>query len=417
MKRHSKSWQECTRLWAAPVGLPSSKKTPMMAAAAKPLRKLDREMLRHFQFEQKLHKDRSAEERKGVEPPLQKRLCLEDTTIEAAQEVLVGSPGGVLLFQDELSGFFGAMDKYAGSRGAAKDRAFWLQSWSGGYYGLNRVGRGACIIPNLSISLLGGIQPDVIRKIAAESHDDGFLARMLPIMVRPAVVGRDAPAPPVAEEYGKLVERLTELAPPPAADAFEGFGGNTISLRFDEGARKLREELERKHLALAQQFEVMNKKLAAAFGKYDGYFGRLCLIWHCVEHAHETALPREVTEDTARRVADFMDRLLRPHALAFYGGVLGLADDHDRLAAVAGYILAHRLEKVTNRDVQRGDRSMRRLTRRETDEVFEHSRRWDGSCARRDHDKGPTGSSTPRSTFASPSAPRRRLHGAGPPES
>jgi hypothetical protein len=371
MKRHSEFWQECGRLWAAIVGLPSFKKTPTMTAAARPLRKRDHEMLRQFQFEQKKYKDLSNEERKGVEPTLQRRQCLEDTTIEAAQEVLIGSPNGVLLYQDELSGFFGAMDKYAGSRGAAKDRSFWLQSWTGGPYGLNRVGRGVSFIPNLSVSLLGGIQPDVIRRIAAESHDDGFLARMLPIMVRPAVVGRDAPAPPVAEEYGKLVERLTKLAPPSAADPFEAHACTTISLKFDEGAQELREELERKHLALAQQFEVINKKLAAAIGKYDGYFGRLCLIWHCVEHAHDEALPRVVTEDTARQVADFMHHFLRPHALAFYCGVLGLADDHDRLAAVAGYILAHRLEKVTNRDVHRGDRSMRRLTRRETDEVFE----------------------------------------------
>jgi Protein of unknown function (DUF3987) len=296
---------------------------------------------------------------------------LEDTTIEAAQEVLMGSSSGVLLYQDELSGFFGAMDKYAGSRGAAKDRSFWLQSWSGGAYGLNRVSRGASIIPNLSISLLGGIQPDVIRKIAAECHDDGFLARMLPIVLRPAEVGKDAPMPPVAETYGELVERLTELAPPQTADPYEKFAGTPIFLKFDSGAQKLREQLERKHLALAQLFEVVNKKLAAAIGKYDGYFGRLCLIWHCIEHAHDEGMPREVTEDTARRVADFVDRFLRPHALAFYCGVLGLADDHDRLTAVAGYILAHRLEKVTNRDVQRGDRSMRRLTRRETDEVFE----------------------------------------------
>jgi Protein of unknown function (DUF3987) len=276
----------------------------------------------------------------------------------------------VLLFQDELSGFFGAMDKYAGSRGAAKDRSFWLQSWNGGRYGLNRVGRGVSIIPNLSISLLGGIQPDVIRRIAAESHDDGFLARLLPIMVRPAVVGRDAPAPPVAENYGELVQRLTELAPP-AADPFESIAGTTISLKFDQGARELREELEGKHLAWAQLFEVINKKLAAAIGKYDGYFGRLCVIWHCIEHAHDEALPEVVTEGTARRVADFMRRFLLPHAVAFYCGVLGLADGHDRLAAVAGHILARRLEKVTNRDIHHGDRTMRGLTRRETDEVFE----------------------------------------------
>ncbi|MFO7853950.1 MAG: hypothetical protein R6V44_01765 [Paracoccaceae bacterium] len=49
------------------------------------------------------------------------------------------------------------------------------------------------------------------------------------------------------------------------------------------------------------------------------------------------------------------------HAVAFYAGALGLSDDHDQLSAIAGYILAHRLETVTNRDVQRGDRTMRAL--------------------------------------------------------
>lgn len=47
--------------------------------------------------------------------------------------------------------------------------------------------------------------------------------------------------------------------------------------------------------------------------------------------------------------------------MAFYSGVLGLSDDHDRLASIAGYILSHKLNYVKNRDVQRGDRTMRGL--------------------------------------------------------
>jgi hypothetical protein len=61
---------------------------------------------------------------------------------------------------------------------------------------------------------------------------------------------------------------------------------------------------------------------------------------------------------------------LLPHAIAFYAGVLGLSDDHDRLTAVAGYILARKLEWITNRDVQRGDRTMRGLQRVEIENIF-----------------------------------------------
>src|SRR5262249_57512487 len=107
---------------------------------------------------------------------------MEDTTIEAAQEVLKDSPDGVLCLQDELSGWFGSMEKYSGNRGGMKDRGFWLQAWNGGQYVLNRVGRGAGLIPNLSVSMLGGIQPDLIRKIAENTHDTSLLPLRTPLV-------------------------------------------------------------------------------------------------------------------------------------------------------------------------------------------------------------------------------------------
>ena len=82
-------------------------------------------------------------------------------------------------------------------------------------------------------------------------------------------------------------------------------------------------------------------------------------------------MPIHITTGTAERVARFMHEFLLPHALAFYSGVLALADDHDRLSAVAGYILARKMERITTRDVARGDRTMRRLTRQDTNATFE----------------------------------------------
>ena len=140
-------------------------------------------------------------------------------------------------------------------------------------------------------------------------------------------------------------------------------------LRFDDGAQAYRQELERKHLKL-QDCESINRKLASHIGKYDGIFARLCVIWHCVEAPHG-ALPAVISEATARRAGAFLHGFLLPHALAFYAGTLGLSNDHDRLEAVAGYILAHKLERVTNRDVQRGDWTMRKLDRQGIEAVLD----------------------------------------------
>ena len=104
------------------MGLPSTKKSPIISATIKPLARLDAELLRRFLVELQIYEEMEKEERKKASKPVQKRLRLEDTTIEGAQEVLAGSPNGVLMVQDELSGFFGSMDKYSGHRGAAKDR-------------------------------------------------------------------------------------------------------------------------------------------------------------------------------------------------------------------------------------------------------------------------------------------------------
>ena len=111
--------------------MPSTKKSPIIAAAVWPLAKLDAELVRNYLFELRQW-EQLKDEKKVTPKPVQKRLRLEDTTIEGAQEVLAGSPDGLLVVQDELSGFFGSMDKYGGHRGAAKDRGFWLQAYNGG---------------------------------------------------------------------------------------------------------------------------------------------------------------------------------------------------------------------------------------------------------------------------------------------
>ncbi len=375
MKQHVFTWREAARVWCALVGPPSAMKSPSMLEPAKPIKERDRELLNTYLHAKAVYDEMDKEERRanGITKPVQKRLCLEDVTIESAQDILGSSPSGVLLYQDELSGFFGAMDKYSGSRGGAKDRGFWLQSWNGGSSGWNRVGRGAGMIPNLSTCLLGGIQPDVIRLLTKESYDDGFLQRTFLIMLRPAVIGKDIPTPNIVEKYDELVKKLLGLQ-----RAVITIGDNTpyyygddpADLRFNRGAQELREKLERRHLELSQ-LESINKKLASHIGKYNGYFGRLCVLWHCVEHAFDERLPTTVTLDTAQRVAHFLHDFLLPHAFAFYSGVLGLSDEHDRIANVASYILAHKLETVTHRDVQRGDHTMRKLERQDTEKVFE----------------------------------------------
>ena len=358
VKKRDPAWREAARLWVALIAPPSGKKSPIMSEAARPLKRLDAEMFQVYLDKKAKYDELTKEEKKTTTAPRQVRLRIEDTTIEAAQEVFKDSPDGVLCLQDELSGWFGAMDKYTSGRGAAKDRGFWLQAYNGGSYAVNRIGRGSALIRNNGVSVLGGIQPALLRQIVEGSVDDGLIQRLLPIVLRRGYESKDQDPEDAVGLYASLIQRL---------------GSRTSSIpvpvHFADGAHVIRQRLEGKHLNL-MRCETINPKLAAHIGKYDGIFARLCLIWHCIEHV-EQDLILPISENTALRVEQFLHSFLFPHALAFYSGMLGLADDHNRLTAVAGYILARSLTNVTNRDIARGDRTMRGLIKVETSAVFE----------------------------------------------
>ena len=79
-----------------------------------------------------------------------------------------------------------------------------------------------------------------------------------------------------------------------------------------------------------------------------------------------------MSEDTARRVATFMRKFMQPHLKDFYDETLGLPDEHERLKAIAGFILSKNLKTIANRDVQAGVRLARGLTSKEITQVLEH---------------------------------------------
>jgi hypothetical protein len=351
VKKHNSHWKESARLWTAMVGGVSAKKTPVIDRATIAIRKIDWELARTHETEMEIYDQLTKEEQKKAKPPTPVRLVIEDTTIEAMQEAVKGNPDGVLKVHDELAGFFGSMERY-NNRAGNSNRAFYLQAYNGGQYVLDRVGRGPFRFENLSMCVLGGIQPDVMRGIAADSIEDGLIQRIIPVMLRDAEAGKDVPGGPAGARYDRLVASLRDTVRPEP-------------LQFDDAARAIREGLERKHIKLVRYYAGFNKRLAAHIGKYDGMFARLCLLWHHIEGAKTSA----VTESAADRVAQFMHEFLLPHAVTFYASILGVADNHDSVSQVAGYILAKKLTRVTCRDIQSGIAAMSGLKRQAVEAI------------------------------------------------
>jgi phage/plasmid primase-like uncharacterized protein len=361
VKKHER-WTESARIWVTLVGGPSVLKSPVMRAAGSHIARLDSERVRDYTATyNKWMQDKSDGMKENPPQPIE-RLRINDATVEAAQEILKNTPRGILCIQDELAGWFASMER--NSKGKGGDNSFWLQAFNGGHFSVDRVGRGAVSIENLSVSLIGGIQPDKIRGIMSEAADDGMMQRFFPIVLRDSGYDKDVETPDVSEKYETLLDQLYAMEPP------QSFIGE-LPLTFDEGAQQYRSDLARQHVDMVGVIAHANGKIASHIGKYNGLFARLCVIWHCIEHADSKNPPEAVTEATARKVGQFMHEYLFRHLKAFYTGVLGMSDDLEVVRDLAGFILAHNKESVTMRELQRSTRALKHLDRFQGARIFE----------------------------------------------
>ena len=105
-------WTESARLWVALVGDPSARKSAILIAASAALKREDRQRYQEFLREKAFFDSLIKEDQKTARKPAPVRLILNDTSVAAAQEIYRSSTEGVLGLHDELSGWFGAMDRY-----------------------------------------------------------------------------------------------------------------------------------------------------------------------------------------------------------------------------------------------------------------------------------------------------------------
>jgi hypothetical protein len=370
-KKHNSEWTESARIWALNVGDPSTKKSPAMKVGMAPLMEIDKRLAKAYEAAREAYEALSKEEKAKEKPPRRTRLMVFNTTVEACQDIMKDSPDGIVAFQDEMSGWFGSMAKYSPGRSAMADRSFWLKAYDGGYAPVDRITRGQVFIENQSACLLGGIQLEPMRQIANECEDDGLLQRILPVILKPAVPECDEPGNGAVDAYRQLIDNLHKLEPPRGTH----FDFNGTPLRFDAEAQKYRNELDIRHCKLAAGVRSFNPKLATHIGKYNGIFARLCVVWHCCEHA-SGALPVSISEKTAKRAGAFLHDFLLPHALAFHSSILGMSDDHDQLADIAGYILSKKLTTLTSRDVKRDVRTMKKFDKKTWEAVLDQMDSW-----------------------------------------
>jgi len=360
-KRHDKSWKESARIWAAVVGDPSTRKSPGFSRALSQIKRnsirmAEENAIRTAQYKSELDKWKSIKkgEERGPEPkePPQERLYVEDTTVEALSNILKDNPRGVMCFNDELSGWFASMDAYKGSAsGASKDKSHWLEAYNGGCRQIDRVTRGSILIPNWSVCVLGGIQPDAMRKISANLTNDGLLQRFIVVCPPKAKNDQDREQHrPTLDAFQELFSRLIRLAP----------DDNSV-VQLSEEAHECRDRIRAKADSMMDAFDSPHIK--AWLGKWTGLYARLLLLYHVMESVERGIHPteRHVTGETANKVERFMCEYLLHHAIHFYHEIMEVSDRTEHMRQIARIILSRGISRVSKRDLMRYWKAFRKI--------------------------------------------------------
>ncbi|MCK1622421.1 DUF3987 domain-containing protein [Bradyrhizobium sp. 160] len=365
MYQNRSSWPVLCVLWTALVGDPGSAKSAAVKAAfafanpvnkrwseafAKELSDYDRAELAFSAQKTSKKKSDGAQDQEShpadivAKPQLPKARSKisNDSTTEAIVTRLAETPevAPLIQYSDELSGWLGGMDAYR-SKGS-KDRALWLEAKEGGPYRVDRQGRGSVEAPNLAISIIGGIQDDLIARLAPDLATDGLLQRFALIAIRQLGLGEDNPEDPAIER-----------AIPRVALALAGLEERTY--RFDQSAAEELWAIKAFKMREMARPDIPSG-LKTWLAKADAEFGRYALAFHLIEWAIlaevlETPPDDLISTATARRARRYVEEFLYAHALFIHSTVLENAGHDQESRLVAGYILTRDLERITAREI------------------------------------------------------------------
>jgi len=172
-------------LYACCVGLPGSGKSPGQSLARKPIDRLQADAMRLYKealarYESDLADRKFADagvRGASLSKPRLEHFYSTDPTVESLATMLESS-AGLTNARDELAGWIKSMDAYRGGKGG--DRQRWLSGWSADPLKIDRKSGEPIFITHPTISVVGGIQPDVLPELQHEAGSrDGFLERIL----------------------------------------------------------------------------------------------------------------------------------------------------------------------------------------------------------------------------------------------
>ncbi len=291
--RMKSGWFVPPILWCVVIGESGSQKSPPMRAVMRFLKNRQQDQsvqfasaMRHFKADEREYRkavrkpetDDSRELPSEPTRPIPERCIVSDVTLEGLVPILRDNWRGVLLMRDELVGWFGSFDRYAGRGTASADAAHWLSIYNAESIVVDRKtgDTPSVFVPDASVSVCGGIQPGILNRVLnAEHRENGLLARLLfAYPPRQPKEWRDDEIPQAEEDaFSELLTGLFALGADTGADG----NPKPAIVRPNDMALQIFKDYVNKN---GEEQSGLTGDLAAAWSKLEETPARLALIIH-----------------------------------------------------------------------------------------------------------------------------------------
>ncbi len=364
-----RGWIEPAVLWVALIGRSGFTKSPVLRLVTRALFDLYKDARAEYgaarrEYEQDIERHSvrmaawKAEQRRGPQTdppekpiaPIERRVVVSDITTEKLGALMHENPLGLLLVRDELAAWSGAFDRYAAG-GKGSDCPAWLSMYDAGPLTIDRKSGGTVFVERAAVSVLGTIQPGVLRRVfGAPEREAGLLARIvLSYPPEQPAVWTDAELPDdVADDWRNLLAGL--LALEPSRDEYGNPRPRFIPLTPE--AKLVWVGWHDRHAR--ETAEIADDDLRAHFSKLKGGAIRIALAFACVEAAPGAA--SGIGADAMRRAIEVVE-WLKNEARRVYAMLVESPADRERRRLVDW--LRGRGGSATVRDLVRGDRRFR----------------------------------------------------------
>ena len=299
-------------LYMALVGSPGAMKSAPIEFAFDPIYNRDMELIKTYNKEIERYHNTSKEDR--GKRPHSMQITAKDITTEALCELNSHNNHGVSLINDELTSWFGNIDKYHSKGGA--DTPFWLSNWNGGGVINNRkTNDKITAVKDTCTSLFGSIQPSLLHKAFSETNMTNGLFHRFLFTYDP--------------DEEKPIHWSEEDLPSTSAEDWNSFLMNVLHFALDIENTKGRENIELSKEAWEQLKAWQNAKedflyqneeehSIAIFRKNQLYALRFCIIIHVMrEIAGDLPMSTLIDEHTARQAILLAEYFFKTSALAY----------------------------------------------------------------------------------------------------